>query len=290
MKHNHHTTPRYYLKGFRIPDQPAYIWQYHRGTPYQPGHRSDRHNPVKRALKKAGTITDYYGTYEDDLEEREACATPIIERLRATPHDTITPLLTQADKAQLTDYIGLLMKRTTARDERTPNIWKTVLAQQHTTLDQMQRDLAYAGRFTDARKIDEIRHEYDAGIPEEIRRRSILMPFDRVRSRIIELRWAFLTTPTPALLTSDNPVRYPEHEGLGHDLAFLTIPWSTTITLFASTHQAAALFTLPSADHDCASRTVTPEQVATLNHLTITGAHQYLYSHRADEDTATSFG
>jgi hypothetical protein len=104
------------------------------------------------------------------------------------------------------------MKRTTARDERTPNIWKTVLAQQHATLDQMQRDLAYAGRFTDARKIDEIRREYDAGIPDEIRRRTMLMPFDRVRSRIIELRWTFLTTPHPHCSRATTPSATPSRK------------------------------------------------------------------------------
>ena len=73
---DHHTTPRYYLKTFRIPNGPAFIWQYQRGTPYNPGTRGDRHNPVKRTLKKAGVIPDYYGPHEDHLEQREAAATP----------------------------------------------------------------------------------------------------------------------------------------------------------------------------------------------------------------------
>lgn len=290
MKHHHHTAPEYYLKAFRIPDDPTRIWEYQRGKPYNPGHRSDYHNPIKRALKKASVKIDYYGAYEDTLATLEEAALPVIEKLRTTPTPTQGPLLTPAEKEQLTEYLGLFMKRTTAREERLPSVWNTVRPQVLIKLERDITNLMNQGRFTKARELQEEKRKYEAGMPEELRQRSTIEPYNRVRSRIIELRWTFLTTPTPALLTSDNPVRYPEHEGLGHDLAFLTMPWSTTIALFASTPQAAALFALPSAEHDCASRTVTADQVAILNHLTITGAHQYLYSHRADEDTAGSFG
>ena len=103
-KHDHHTTPRYYLKAFGIPTEPAFIWQYQRGKPYHPGTRGDRHNPVKRPLKKAGVITDYYGPYEDHLAQREAAATPIIEKLRTTQSQGAR--LTASEKKQLTDYIA----------------------------------------------------------------------------------------------------------------------------------------------------------------------------------------
>jgi hypothetical protein len=285
-KHDHHTTPRYYLKAFRIPNEPAFIWQYQRGKPYNPGTRGDRHNPVKRALKKAGVISDYYGPHEDHLEQREAAATPLIERLRAT--HTSSALLTTSEKEQLTDYIGLLIKRTTAGEERTTQIWPNVLKNLRPRLERFMAELAYNGRFKDAHTINKILAEYAHGMPPDLRQSTITQPYDQVRKRIIELRWTFLTASDDVFITSDNPVRWPEHEGLGHECAFLNLPISTRITLFAGTTAASTLFGFPQATTDCASTPVTPDQAAILNHLTITGAHQYLYAREASEDLTRS--
>lgn len=287
-KHDHHTTPRYYLKAFSIPTEPAFIWQYQRGKPYHPGTRGDRHNPVKRPLKKAGVITDYYGPHEDHLAQREAAATPIIEQLRTT--QSKGALLTASEKEQLTDYIGLLIKRTTAGEERTTAIWPNVLKNLRPHLERFMTQLAYDGRFTDAQTINRLLAEYAHGMPTELRQTTVTQPYDQVRKRIIELRWTFLTTTQDVFITSDNPVRWPEHEGLGHECAFLHLPISTRITLFAGTDAASTLFGFPQGPGDCTSAPVTADQIATLNHLTITGAHQYLYAHEADEDLVRSLG
>ena len=111
-----------------------------------------------------------------------------------------------------------------------------------------------------------------------------------MRQRIIDLDWTFITAPTPSFLTSDNPVRFPESEGLGHPLAFLMFPISTTMTLLASTDLLVTTFTLPKAHDDRASTSASEHQIAVLNHLTITGAYEYLYSHEATPTIARNFG
>lgn len=84
QKHQHHTIPRFYLKAFRIPDDPAFIWEYQRAKPFLPGDKTDRHNPIKRTLKRASVKGDYYGPYEDDLAQREEASKWIIEHLRTS--------------------------------------------------------------------------------------------------------------------------------------------------------------------------------------------------------------
>ncbi|MGK2887245.1 MAG: DUF4238 domain-containing protein [Rhodococcus sp. (in: high G+C Gram-positive bacteria)] len=292
MKHDHHTAPRYYLKAFRIPDEPAFIWEYHRGTPYNPGRPGKDRNPVKRSLDKASVKKDYYGNYEDHLAAREETAKPVFEKLRTTPssNEPLLQLLTRDEKATLTDYIGLFMKRTTAREERLPEIWKTVRPRELIKLEHKITALMNQGQFTKARQLQDEKRKYEHDLPEELRQASIIEPYDRVRQRMIELPWTFLTIDKPILLTSDNPVRFPENEGLGHDLAFLTFPISPTITLFAATKPAANLLELPTASNDCSTTTMTARQASMLNHFTITGAHNYLYSHEANEDTTKSLG
>jgi hypothetical protein len=288
MKHDHHTTPRYYLKAFSIPTEPAFIWQYQRGKPFNPGTRGDRHNPVKRPLKKAGVIKDYYGTHEDDLERREATATPLIQRLRTTRASD--PLLSTTEKEQLTDYIGLLIKRTTTGEERTIQIWPNVLKNLRPRLERLMAELAYNGRFKDAQTINKLLAEYSHGMPPDLRQSTVTQPYDQVSKRIIELHWTFLTAADDVFITSDNPVRWPEHEGLGHECAFVHLPISPRVTLFAGTTAASTLFGFPQASNDCARAAITPDQGAILNHLTITGAHRYLYARDASEELTRSFG
>lgn len=288
-KRDHHTSPAHYLKAWTIPEEPTRLWEYHRGTPYNPGHRADYHNPVKRALRKASVITNYYGPYENHLEAREQAAQPLIDRLRTLPPTNSTPLLTAGEKATITDYIGLFMKRTTAREERLGQLWKTVRPSETIKFEHTVTQLMNQGDFTRARELRDLLREYEAGMPQSIRQRSTIEPYNRVRNCIIELHWTFLTT-TPVLLTSDNPIRYPEHEGLGHHLAFLTFPISTTMTLLAATDAFTTLIDLPRAGTGCGTTSTTEHQEAVLNHLTITGAHRYVYSHEAKEETARNFG
>ncbi len=282
-KHHHHTVPKYYLKGFADSTAPAFIWEYHRGKPFHPGSRADRCNPVRRPLRKASVIIDYYGEREDTLAQREEAAKPIIEKIRTAT----TPLITQGEKEQLTDYISLLIKRTTAGEQRTTGLWPEVIKKLRPQFERDIQALAYNGRFSDAHHLSKDLDQWTHGMPTDLRQTSVIQAFEQVKQRIIELTWQFLTSTTPAFLTSDNPVRFPEPEGLAHPLAFLLLPISSTITLLASTNEFATLFGLPTG-HDRSTSAVT-DQIPTLNTLTITGAHHYLYSHAANREVATSF-
>ena len=291
IKRRHHTAPEYYLKAFRIPHERAFLWEYHRGTPFNPGRPGKDRNPVKRALSKASVKIDYYGPYEDSLEQLEAAALPVIDKLRTTRENTAGPLLTPPEKATLTDYIGLFMKRTTAREQRLPDIWKVVRPQELIKIEHAITLLMNHGDFTNARKLQEEKKKFERDeVPTELRQRSTIEPYNLVRQAINKLPWTFLRTSTPSLLTSDNPVQFPEREGLAHALAFLTFPISTTVTLFIGEDAVRDLFTLPLLTEDCDSAPLTKDQANILNHLTITAAHKYVYSHEASEETVRNFG
>lgn len=284
-KHDHHTVPKYYFKGFAIPDEPAFVWEYQRKGFFRPTTPSGKGNPVKRALSKASVITDFYGDVEDHLADREAAAKPVIEKIRTS---STSPRITTAEKEQLTDYIGLMMRRTTTGDQRTTSTWPTVLAKLRPQLERVIAAFAYAGRFEEAIKLQKQLDEYCKAMPREIRQESLKQPYVQVRARIIELTWQFLTTDRPKFLTSDNPVRFPEPEGLGHPWAFLLLPLSSTIALLASTSEFTTGFHLPTNEDRMVTR-VSEEQVATLNHLSMTGAKKYVYYHAAEGWIAQSF-
>jgi hypothetical protein len=149
--------------------------------------------------------------------------------------------------------------------------------------------LAYHGRFKDAQTVNHLLAEYAQGMPIELRQSSVTLPFDQVKMRILDFRWTFLTSAEDVFITSDDPVRWPEHEGFGHECAFLHLALSPRMTLFAGTTAASSLFSFPQGATDCASAAVTAHQAEILNHLTITGADQYLYSHEASEHLSLSF-
>lgn len=288
VKRDQHTVPRYYLSAFSIPNEPAYIWEYRRGVSFNPGPPGRGRNPVKRALKKASVKIDYYGRFEDDLAKHEEEAKPVLGKLRELRANTTQPALTSVEKSTFADYIGLFMKRTTSRERRLPAVWSAARPQVIINLETTITGLMNEGRFGDARKLRDEMKKYEGGLPDEIRQQSTLEPFKAVRARIIEFTWTFLTSEA-GLVTSDNPVSFPEREGLGHDQAFLTLPIGPSVALVAGTDAAAAFFDLP-ATPDLRACVATEQQVAVINHLTISNADNYVYSHLADESIAMSLG
>jgi hypothetical protein len=256
---NQHTTPKFYLKGFADPAEPAFIWVYERGRPLDPGTKS-HHNPVKTSLKRAGAIRNYYPDIEDELTAFENAGKPIIEKIRKATAATAGPVITPTEKHALVDYIGNLHKRVTNREKRAQPIYEKVLRE--FDWDRLQRELADAGRFADALKLDQLRLVYEQGMPEPVRQRTIIMPYDRVATKLRSMTWRFLiATPPRAFVTSDDPVY------LGSTSIFL--PLATHVAILAQT----------SGPDDCTVHSIDGARVEQCNRVTIDAADEHVYAH-----------
>jgi predicted glycosyl hydrolase (DUF1957 family) len=60
--------------------------------------------PIKRSLKKAGVIPNYYPDIEDELTAFEEAGKPIIEKIRKATNSTTGPVITTAEKHAFVDY------------------------------------------------------------------------------------------------------------------------------------------------------------------------------------------
>lgn len=268
--HDQHTTPRFYLSGFRYPKEPAYIWEYERDKPFHPGTPSRLHNPVKRTLKKAGVIVDFYYDIEDELKAVEDAAKAIIEKIRTATATAVGPVISLAEKRNFVTYVGNLHKRVTKREHRVAPVWPRLVGEY--PWDEKQRELAYAGRFGDAIRLDTIRETFERGMPERARQASILLPYDRTATKLYEMTWRLLiTTPPDAFITTDNPVF------IGSESFFVPI----------ATH-VAILGQMRGPD-DCTVHPIDAPGVEQCNRVLIGEAVKYVYSHEPNEWVAYTF-
>jgi hypothetical protein len=268
--HDQHTTPRFYLSGFRYPKEPAYIWEYERGKPFLPGKPGQRHNPVKRTLKKAGVMLDYYYDIEDELKTIEDAAKAIIEKIRTATAATVGPVISLVEKREFVTYVGNLHKRVTKREQRVAPVWPKLV--EEFPWDAAQRELAYAGLFRAAIKIVEVRQQFDRGMPERARQASILMPYDRTATKLYEMTWRVLiATPPDAFITTDNPVY------IGSESFF--VPIATHIAILGQM----------SGPDDCTIHPINTGGVQQCNRVLIAEAVKYVYSHEPNEWVADTF-
>jgi hypothetical protein len=260
---NQHTTPKFYLKGFADPTEPAFIWVYQRGRPFRPGNKS-HHNPIKRSLRKAGVIPNYYPDIEDELTAFEEAGKPIIEKIRKATTTAMGPVITTAEKHAFVDYIGNLHKRVKNREKRVKPIWEKLVRE--FDWDELQRALANSGRFADALHLDQLRLLFEQRMPERARQNSILMRYDLLAKKLRSMTWRFLiATGRDAFVTSDDPVY------MGSTSIF--VPLASHVALLAQMSGAG-------------DRTIHPVDAARVeqcNRVTIGAADEYVYAHRPSE-------
>jgi hypothetical protein len=267
---NQHTTPKFYLKGFADPNEPAFIWQYNRGRAFNPGHRGDRHNPVKRSLRKAGVIPNYYPDIEDELTAFEEAGRPIIEKIRKATSATTGAVITITEKNEFVDYIGNLHKRVTKREKRVKPLWEKVVREFQ--WDQMQRDLANRGRFADALKLDQMRTIFTQGMPDQVRQKSILIPYNLLAAKLRGMTWRFLVATAPdTFVTSDDPV------------------YIGTTSIFAPLAAHVALLAEMSGPDDCTVHPISAAALEQCNGVTIGLADDHLYSNLPSQWVADTF-
>jgi hypothetical protein len=265
-----HLTPRFYLRGFADPNEPAFIWQYYRGRLFHPGEPRRNRNPVKRSLKKAGVIPNYYPDIEDELRDFEEAGKPIIEKIRRATRGSSGPIITTAEKHAFVSYVGNLHKRVTAREARTKPMWDKSVAQ--FPWERLQLDLANLGRFADALKLDQLRELFEQAMPNPIRQKTIVMEYDRTAKKLREMTWRFLVADTSdAFVTSDNPVY------LGPTSFF--VPLASHVALLGQM----------SGPDDCTVFPIDAAGVQQCNGVTIGEAEEYVYSSEPNQSVVDAF-
>jgi hypothetical protein len=134
-------------------------------------------------------------------------------------------------------YRAVQISATTSVRDLIPTQAESTRSEVHAALNQLQhQDPSLAEVIARKhREADEIvnRMTSDGGI--EIWQKMLTSHQSlRVEQTLLGMNWTFLTSDDVPSITGDNPVFFFEHEGIGNPSSELTVPLSTTVSLWAS--------------------------------------------------------
>jgi hypothetical protein len=249
---------------------------FRRGQTYRLGLKKICNNPYRSGLRVTtierdrntvtrpdGTID--FNTFEETFQRIETKADKPLAKVRA--HE----LVTQEDKEKLALYIGLMLKRVDKRKE----IFDALLDKHLVSMaeDRVARELAYQGHFRSAYAMFNVT-EYLRS--QECKKylfvRSAAEPFKIVHQAIMKMRWEFVMARSGKyFVTSDNPVVYDTHFGLGRS------------PLIFPMDQGTALIATWYGKRDLAYIEGSTEQVLKINGIILSTAKKEVYAHTSDQ-------
>jgi hypothetical protein len=222
-----HYVPRYYLRGFSQ-DAGKMIWAYD---------KQQRRNFSTQISKVANERGMYGAEMESRLaNEIEGPANPVLDKVRTRQS------INEKEKAILARYIAVMLYRVPESRNLVKKRAPLTAQQFYRELDQQlsaighanpeKRDLIERRRVEIEEKLNEIAEDP----PPEVWLGGIITGEDRPTFRAIrDMRWTFFTVDeAPAFLTSDNPVFFFRHLGIGNAESELTFPVSSEVTLLAT--------------------------------------------------------
>jgi hypothetical protein len=261
----YHYIPQYYLRGFAVEPELEYIYCLEKGT--------GRY--FKPNLINVGQENYLYsGAIKTRLtDEIEHPCIPVFEKIRSRKP------ISSDEKRQLTDHILLLMVRGPSRRDEVHQ-WTTENSDLH--LEKLEEQLK---RDKENQPEKELKIDSTLAVVQRIRNEKLIDPKDiwhrilspdfypKSRSALQAMKWQFYVHPERVFLTSDNPVFYFEHLGIGNKLSELSLPISSNIALLASWDQfAKASFLTP-----------TDRQIMEINNRTVLSATKFVYSHEVSD-------
>lgn len=219
-----HYIPQYFLHGFA---EDGRLWAHDRTC-----NRSFLTQP-KVVAHESGMYPPEVETYLANQIENPAKAS--IERIRNLQ------ALTDSDRQAVAHYVVALWKRVPkARSraaERLPAVAESVKAEVLTRINELVGEDPSLAHLADKRREDigRIIAHYQTAPPPDIWQLNLKTEATpRIVDGLLSMKWRLIHSPKRILLASDNPVFFFEHEGIGKATSELTVPFSSTVALWAN--------------------------------------------------------
>ena len=258
-----HYVPQFYLRGFTDGNT---IWVH------------DRQN-ARSFLSQPKAIANENDMYPEEVEQHlanavEDPAKPAIEKIRARdpPNET--------DRVALARYVITLWKRVPQGRARVatrmPEVAASVRQELHEQLTAAAAAAPHLAEVSEARKaeVSSILERYERHLPPDIWQLSLSKESsEAVVASFLSMEWRFLFSDRMQFLTCDNPVFFFEHEGIGKPTSEVTIPFSSSVTLWATRRPVTSTTYLPAL----------PAAVREINRRMAVNATRFVYSRHAEE-------
>ena len=258
----HHYLPQFYLRGFTEGNT---VWVHdrleRRSFPSQPK-----------------SIANENKLYSDDMEQHlaneiEDPAKSAIEAKRLRQ-----PLDAQQREA-LAHYVVTLWKRVPEGRERVfagvPEVAESIRQELHTELDEsaaVEPGLAMLAEYRKA-QISQIIEKFKTEPPPEVWHQNLSRDSSpNVVAALLSMNWRVLFSDATDFLTSDNPVFFFKHEGIGQPTSELSVPLSSSVVLWA--HRKPT--------HGPLYLRARREAVRDLNRRVVSNATRYVFSQRSE--------
>lgn len=265
----HHYLPQHYLRGFAADKA---IW----------AHDLRESRSYRSQVKSVANET---AMYTEDLEAHLANA---IEGPAQKAIDDIRELKSPAglEREALAHYIVAMWKRVPAARARVaatiPQVADTIHAEIQQGLDQVAKDEPDLADIAASRKRDvaNLIESYKQNPPDYFWHQSVgSAATPRMVQGLLDMQWTVLHSEGEPFISSDNPVFFFESEGIGSPQSELSIPFGSSVALWATRGRPAR----PSVLH--ADRSVVLE----INRRSACNARRFLYTMR-ESPWAVSFG
>ncbi len=185
--------------------------------------------------------------------------------------------VTELDRKTIARYIVNLWKRVPAGRDRVaaliPEVAVSVRDDIHAKLTQAALSYPHLSDRAESRKfeVDQVIEKYKLDKPSKIWNQSLVKEeAEHLQEILLSMNWRFLYTENKQLLTSDNPVFFFQHEGIGAPSSELTLPFSSRVALWVNRNPSNSSAYLQAA----------PEAIRELNRRVVSNAKRFVYSAR----------
>jgi hypothetical protein len=220
----HHYVPQYYLHGFANNGR---MWAHDRVE-------------MRSFLTQPKVVAHESGMYPDEVEQYLANK---IENPAQAAIDKVRNLLPldDSERLALATYIVALWKRVPEGRRRVsvrmPEVAASVKGDILAQLDKLVSDNPGLSALADEKRenVISIISLYQEDPPPDIWHMSLqTASTPRVVDSLLSMDWRYLHSKSSSFLASDNPVFFFTHEGIGQPSSELTLPFSSTVALWAN--------------------------------------------------------
>lgn len=265
----HHYLPQHYLRGFAT-DKTIWAHDLHESRSY------------KSQVKSVANET---AMYTEDLEAHLANS---IEGPAQKAIDSIRALRLPAgtEREALAHYIVTMWKRVPAARTRVaatvPQVADTINAEIQQGLDQIAKDEPELADLAASRKqeVANLIAAYKQNPPDYFWHHSVgSHATPRMVQGLLEMQWTVLHSESEHFVSSDNPVFFFESEGIGSPQSELSIPFGSSVALWATRGRP----------HSPSMLQVDRGVILEINRRSARNAQRFLYTMR-ESPWAVSFG